>query len=101
MTDFRIIVRSIVTEKAAIAQENGKYTFEVTKAANKISVKQAIESMYGVKVKSVHMMIQPSKSRQIRTGTWIKRKLMKKAIVTLQAGQTLDPNNPTFKKTKK
>jgi ribosomal protein L23 len=57
--------------------------------------------MYGVKVKSVHTSILPSKSRRIRTGIWRKRKLMKKATVTLEKGQTLDPNNPTFKKAKK
>lgn len=85
-----VIKAPIITEKAANIQADGKkIVLEVAKDANKIQIRQAVESAFGVKVKSVNTVnVRPKKKRVGRyTGT---TKAYKKAIVTLAEGSTLD-----------
>lgn len=89
-----IILKPIVTEKMTTQGENfNRFGFVVTKKANKIQIKKAIEEMYGVTVESVNTMRYGGKrkSRFTRTGIVTgKTGSFKKAIVTLAEGDTID-----------
>ena len=93
MKTFTTIVKPLVTEKASAKQADGQYSFIVDKNATKVDVKQAIKAMYDVDVESVRTSILPSKIRLIGRGRELKkRKLMKKAVVTLKGKRSIDPN---------
>ena len=85
-----IIIRPIITEKSMrLTQEENKYTFEVAKSANKISIRQAIEEIFNVKVESVSTVNVEGKLKRVgryegRTNSY------KKAIVKLAEGQDID-----------
>ncbi|WP_116106954.1 50S ribosomal protein L23 [Lewinella sp. IMCC34191] len=92
-----ILIKSVVSEKAELLSENqGQYTFVVNSSANKIQVRNAIESRYGVTVDSVNTINMPSKSKNRSTKSGIIRGRVsgfKKAIVTLIEGDTIDLYN--------
>lgn len=89
----KILVSPVVTEKSTNAQALRKYMFLVHLDANKSEVVKAIESSYGVKVKSVRMMPVLKKVRLGGRGITItKRHTGKKAIVTLELKQSIDFN---------
>jgi large subunit ribosomal protein L23 len=89
-TLLRTIVRPIVTEKSSAAyQDRGEYTFEVHPDANKQAIKQAIESLFGVKVTGVWTSQQRGKLKRVGTRSGL-RPRWKKAIVTLKAGDTIE-----------
>lgn len=82
MTNYDIIIRPVVTERSMEDMEYNKYTFVVAKKANKSEVKKAVESIFGVKVKSVNTMNMRGKLK--RQGAHAGRRPdWKKAIVTL------------------
>lgn len=83
-----IIVAPIVSEKAYSLIDEGKYTFEVQKTANKTEIKLAIEAIFGVKVEKVNTLNRQGKRVRTRTG-YGKRKDTKRAIITLREG-TID-----------
>ena len=91
MNNYRDIIKApIVTEKSAkLAQESNTITFSVDTKANKTQIKQAVEKIFNVKVESVNTVtVRPKKKRVGRyTG---KTNQVKKAIVTLAEGQTID-----------
>ncbi|MDQ0418207.1 MULTISPECIES: 50S ribosomal protein L23 [Thermoactinomycetaceae] len=80
-----IIRRPVVTEASTEMMEQGKYVFEVDVRANKVEVKKAVESIFGVKVASVntHRLLGKQKRHGRYTGRTPERK---KAIVTLAEG---------------
>jgi large subunit ribosomal protein L23 len=89
-TLLRTIVRPIVTEKSSAAyQDRGEYTFEVHPQANKTAIKQAIESLFGVKVTGVWTAQQRGKMRKVGARSGL-RPRWKKAIVTLKEGDTIE-----------
>lgn len=86
-----VIRRPIITEKT-LQQANidNVYTFEVSRTADKNSIKAAIEALYGVKVISINDVMRPKKAR--RTGKKRLTTIMpktKKALVTLKKGETI------------
>jgi large subunit ribosomal protein L23 len=81
-------LRPIVSEKSYNLIDEGKYTFEVDPRSNKTEIKQAVESIFKVKVSSVNTMNRVGKERKTRFGLG-KRKDTKRAIVTLKSG-TID-----------
>ncbi|MFP4200814.1 MAG: 50S ribosomal protein L23 [Bacillota bacterium] len=84
-----ILVRPIITERSMADSEEGKYTFVVDRRANKYQIRDAVESIFGVKVTRVNTMRMLGKRR--RMGIHIGRKPdWKKAIVQLAPGQELD-----------
>ena len=85
-----IIVRPLVTEKSIRAEEGtNTVVFEVKKTANKISVKQAVEEIFDVKVASVNIV--NVKPKEKRMGRYVgKTKAFKKAYVTLKDGYTIN-----------
>ena len=84
-----ILIKPVVSEKSYSLMDLGKYTFEVDPRSNKTEIKIAVESVFGVKVASVNTLNRQGKTRRTRYGLG-KRKDVKRAIVTLVAGETID-----------
>jgi len=83
-----VLIKPLVTEKSSGLMGEGKYSFQVDKAANKIEIKYAVETAFKVDVEDVRTMNMPGKfKRQGRTHGMTPE--WKKAIVTLKAGQKL------------
>jgi large subunit ribosomal protein L23 len=89
-TLHRTIVRPIVTEQSSAAyQERGEYTFRVASDATKTTIRNAVETLFGVKVTGVWTSNQRGKAR--RVGQQVgRRPHWKKAVVKLRAGDTID-----------
>lgn len=89
-TLHRTVVRPIVTEKTSAAyQAKGEYAFEVAPNANKQSIREAIERLFGVKVTGVWTMQVRGKPRRVGQSIG-NRPNWKKAIVTLREGDKID-----------
>jgi large subunit ribosomal protein L23 len=86
---YDVIRKPIITEKATMASESGAVVFEVAMDANKPQIKEAVETLFGVKVKAVNTTITKGKTKRFR-GMAGKRKDVKKAYVTLEEGSTID-----------
>ncbi len=79
---YDVILRPIITEKSMEGVENKKYVFEVARSANKIEIRKAVETIFGVKVKSVNTINVLGKDK--RMGVHVgKTAARKKAIVSL------------------
>jgi large subunit ribosomal protein L23 len=86
-----IIIRPIVSEKSYAAYDANVYTFLVAPDANKIEIKQAVESIFGVRVTKVNTLNRRGKrKRNRRTGDWGQRAAQRRAIVSLAEGDTID-----------
>ncbi len=86
---YDVIRKPIITEKATMASEANAVVFEVAIDAAKPQIKEAIEGLFGVKVKAVNTSITKGKTKRFR-GKPGKRKDVKKAYVTLEEGNTID-----------
>jgi large subunit ribosomal protein L23 len=86
---YDVIRKPIITEKATMASEHNAVVFEVAIDANKPQIKEAVESLFNVKVKAVNTTITKGKVKRFR-GQLGKRKDVKKAYVTLEEGNTID-----------
>ncbi|WP_376875249.1 50S ribosomal protein L23 [Albirhodobacter sp. R86504] len=86
---YDVIVKPIITEKATMASEHGAVVFQVAKSASKPVIKEAVEALFGVKVKAVNTTIIKGKTKRFR-GVAGKRSDVKKAYVTLEEGNTID-----------
>ena len=86
---YDVIRKPVITEKATMASESGAVVFEVDIAANKPQIKEAVENLFGVKVKAVNTTITKGKTKRFR-GQLGRRKDVKKAYVTLEKGNTID-----------
>ncbi|MDO6965886.1 50S ribosomal protein L23 [Rhizobium alvei] len=92
MTDLRhydVIVKPVITEKSTLVSENNQVVFNVDKAASKPEIKAAVEALFGVKVTAVNTLVRKGKTKRFRN-TLGKQQDVKKAVVTLAEGQTLD-----------
>ncbi len=78
-----IIRRPIISEKSMSGIADKKYTFEVALNANKFEIKNAVEEVFGVKVKSVNTLRVRGKNKRVGVHTG-KRPDYKKAVVTLK-----------------
>ena len=85
---YRILLRSVVSEKATVAESGNTYSFRVSPGATKTEVKNAVRKVYGVQPTKVRMINALGKSIKARAGL-AKRGDWKKALVTLPAGQTI------------
>jgi large subunit ribosomal protein L23 len=86
---YDLIVGPVITEKSTRASEHSQVTFRVRTDATKPEIKAAIEGLFNVKVKAVNTLIQKGKAKRFR-GRPGRRSDVKKAIVTLQEGQSID-----------
>ncbi|HMR91552.1 MAG TPA: 50S ribosomal protein L23 [Chitinophagaceae bacterium] len=89
-----VLIKPILTEKANAQQDKlHRYAFKVAKKANKLEIKKAIESFYGVTVTNVNTAVAPgkNKSRYTKAGIISGRKpSFKKAFVTVAEGESID-----------
>ncbi|MFK7900687.1 MAG: 50S ribosomal protein L23 [Cyclobacteriaceae bacterium] len=89
-----ILIRPLITEKAAGMNEEGKFSFIVDKRADKLEIKAAVEKMYSVNVLDVNTINTKGKpkSRYSKTAGMVsgRTKNVKKAIVQLAEGQIID-----------
>ena len=86
---YKIIYKPIVTEKATKLSEFNKVVFEVASKTNKIEIKYAVEKLFSVKVKSVNIINIKGKVKRFK-GVLGKRNDIKKAVITLEEGNTID-----------
>jgi large subunit ribosomal protein L23 len=86
---YDTILRPIITEKATMAIENGQVTFAVPVTATKPEIKAAVEMLFDVEVKAVNTILLKGKTKMWK-GRPGRRSDMKKAMVTLVEGQTID-----------
>ena len=86
---YDLIKKPIITEKATMASEAGAVVFQVAMDASKPEIKEAVEAIFGVKVKAVNTTITKGKVKKFRGRPGV-RSDVKKAYVTLEDGQTID-----------
>ena len=86
---YDIIRAPIITEKATIASENNQIVFRVAVDADKKVIKEAVEALFDVKVKAVNTLRRKGKAKRVR-GIPGRQNEMKKAIVTLEDGHSID-----------
>jgi large subunit ribosomal protein L23 len=86
-----VILRPVVSEKSYSAQDDNVYTFVVAPDATKVEVRQAIESIFNVKVRNVNTLNRAGKrKRNRRSGGWGARTGQKRAIVALAEGESIE-----------
>ena len=86
---YDVIRKPVITEKATMASEQNALVFEVSIDASKPLIREAVETLFNVKVKAVNTTIAKGKVKRFRgrPGT---RKDVKKAYVTLEEGHMID-----------
>jgi large subunit ribosomal protein L23 len=90
MKPEQIIKRPLIlTEKGNRLREQGQYLFEVERTANKAQIRNAVETLFSVKVVRVHTLIVRGRMRRMGRGH-SKTQNWKKAMVLLKAGETID-----------
>lgn len=87
---YDVLKRPVITEKTMyeLAGEN-KFVFEVDMRANKLMVKDAVETAFDVTVEQVHVMVMPAKTTSRGSRIRVRKPKWKKAIVTLVPGDTI------------
>ena len=86
-----VILRPVVSEKSYALLDAGVYTFVVAPDANKTEIRQAVESIFNVRVTKVNTLNRKGKrKRNRRTFTYGTRPDTKRAVVTLAAGDRID-----------
>ncbi len=86
---YDVIIAPVITEKATLLSEQNKVVFKVAPTATKPQIKAAVEKLFDVKVKSVNTSVTKGKIKIFR-GIKGRRSDVKKAVVTLEEGQTID-----------
>jgi large subunit ribosomal protein L23 len=86
---YDIIRAPVITEKATMGSEHNQVTFKVPLDASKPEIKAAVEGVFGVKVNAVNTLVSKGKVKRFR-GRVGQRSDVKKAIVTLAEGNTID-----------
>ena len=86
---YDVIVAPHITEKATLLSENNAVVFKVAGDATKPQIKAAVEALFDVKVKGVNTLVQKGKVKRWK-GKPYTRSDVKKAVVTLAEGQSID-----------
>lgn len=86
---YDVIVSPVITEKATAASEHNKVVFNVRKDATKPQIKSAVEKLFDVKVASVNTLVRKGKTKRFK-GQLGHQSDVKKAVVTLAEGQSID-----------
>ena len=86
---YDVILAPVITEKATMASEHNKVMFKVARTATKPQIKEAVEKLFDVKVKSVNTLIREGKIKAFK-GRMGQQSDVKRAIVTLEEGHRID-----------
>jgi large subunit ribosomal protein L23 len=86
---YEVIRAPLITEKATLLSEQNKVVFKVATNATKLEIASAVEELFKVRVVKVNTLVQKGKTKRFR-GRPGRRADVKRAIVTLQEGQSID-----------
>ena len=86
---YDVLLSPVITEKATMASELNKVVFKVAGSATKPQIKEAVEKLFDVKVKSVNTLVRKGKTKAFR-GTFGTQSDTKRAVVTLEEGHRID-----------
>lgn len=86
---YDIIVAPVISEKSTMASEANQVIFNVRRDASKPDIKRAVETLFSVRVKAVNTLVRKGKVKRFR-GIIGRQKDVKKAIVTLEDGHSID-----------
>jgi len=89
VSHYDIIRNPVVTEKSTLASERNQVVFDVAIDASKTEIKAAVEKLFSVKVKAVNTLVRKGKTKRFRGRLGV-RNDVKKAVVTLVEGQSID-----------
>ena len=88
-SNYDIIRSPVVTEKSTLASEHGQIVFDVAVDATTPQIKAAVEGLFSVKVKALNTLVRKGKTKRFRGRPGV-RNDVKKAVVTLVDGQSID-----------
>jgi large subunit ribosomal protein L23 len=86
---YDLIIAPVITEKATQASEHNQVVFKVAPHATKAQIKEAVEKLFDVKVKSVNTLLRRGKIKAFK-GTVGQQSQTKRAVVTLEEGHRID-----------
>ena len=86
---YDVILSPVITEKATLASDKNQVMFRVATTATKPQIKEAVEKLFDVKVKSVNTNVRKGKVKAFK-GTVGRQSPVKRAIVTLEEGHRID-----------
>jgi len=86
---YDVILSPVITEKTTMASEHNKVMFKVSRTATKPQIKEAVEKLFDVKVKSVNTLIREGKMKVFKNRIG-QQSDVKRAIVTLEEGHRID-----------
>ena len=86
---YDVVIAPVITEKATMASEHNKVVFKVARTATKPQIKEAVEKLFDVKVKSVNTQLRKGKVKAFK-GAVGEQVQVKRAIVTLEEGHRID-----------
>ena len=86
---YDIIIAPVITEKATMASEHNNVLFKVSRTATKPQIKEAVEKLFDVKVKSVNTLVREGKVKVFKNRIG-QQSDVKRAIVTLEEGHRID-----------
>jgi len=94
MKSAEVLVKPIISEKSnRLSEKKNTYAFRVGRKANKLEIKKAVETFYGVSVINVNTVVVPSKSKSRFTKAGVisgRKPAFKKAYVTVAEGENID-----------
>jgi large subunit ribosomal protein L23 len=89
MNVYQVLKRPILTEKTDFQRDDNQYVFEVNRSANKLQIKEAVETLFDVRVQAVNTMIMKPKRRRMGRKMIVTRSAWKRAVVTLAPGEQI------------
>lgn len=89
MNVYQVLKRPILTEKSDYQRDENQYVFEVDRSANKLQIKEAVETLFDVEVLAVNTMIMKPKRRRLGRKMIVTRSAWKRAVVTLAPGEQI------------
>jgi large subunit ribosomal protein L23 len=89
MNVYQVLKRPILTEKTDFQRDDNQYVFEVNRSANKLQIKEAVQTLFDVKVLAVNTMIMKPKRRRMGRKMIVTRSAWKRAVVTLAPGEQI------------
>jgi large subunit ribosomal protein L23 len=89
MNVYQVLKRPILTEKTDYQRDNNQYVFEVDRRANKLEIKDAVQTLFDVEVTAVNTMVMKPKQRRMGRRHIVSQPAWKRAVVTLAPGQRI------------
>ena len=89
MNIYQVLKRPILTEKSDYQRDDNQYVFEVDRQANKLQIKEAVETIFDVEVLKVNTMVMKPKRRRLGRKRVQTRPAWKRAVVTLAPGERI------------